>query len=190
MAFSTTALAIYATVASVAAAGISAYGQMQQGKAANAAAQAQADMQTYNAAVARNNQIIAKRAADDARLRGEHQAIKVKQAADQLRGRQLAAFAGAGVDVDSDTAIDVMAETAEIGKIDELTVKANAAREAMGFEQEAMGFERDAVLGIASAGANRSAGAFAQSSANLAAAGSLAGGLASVSGKWYNYSKT
>ena len=61
---------------SAAGAGVSAFGAIQQGRAA----QAQAN---YQAAVARNNQIIAQRSADDARKRGVFEANLQRQKFEQ-----------------------------------------------------------------------------------------------------------
>jgi hypothetical protein len=59
-----TTLAYVSLAATAISTGVSMYGQQQAGKAAQAQAQ-------YQAAIARNNQIIADRAAEDALKRGE-----------------------------------------------------------------------------------------------------------------------
>lgn len=168
---------------------LTAYGQYQQGQAQEAAGKAQSDALTYNAAIARNNQILANRAAEDATQRGEIAARQKQIEAAQLKGRQLTVLAANGVDVNQGSSVDILADTAELGKFEELTIKANAAREALGYRQQAQGFETDAVLGTAGASNALSAGSFAKSNSMIQAGGTIAGGLSSVAGKWYQYSK-
>ena len=141
------------------------------------AAQAQA---SFQAAVARNNQIIARRQADDARLRGEQAAaqVTVRERADtarlaleqrQLIARQRVAQAGLGQVTDVGSALDLTADTAAAGKLDTLTLRRNAAferkvarnnaeREAIGFLTQGFNFEAEARLASLRAESARSAG--------------------------------
>ena len=106
--------------------GASIYGQMQQGQAASAQA-------NYKAAVDRNNAILASRAAADARAQGEVAAAKQAQQNAQLVGRQRATLAGNGVVVDTGSALDLTTETKGQGALDQLTIRNNAERQALGF---------------------------------------------------------
>lgn len=125
------AIAVAGVAVSAAAAGASI--GLQQAAAADQAA--------YQEAVARNNEIIAERKAEDARLRGEQEERRQRLETQQLIGRQRAAFAGAGVVVDQDVALDVISDTAAAGEIDALTIRTNAEREALGFEAQAVEFQ-------------------------------------------------
>lgn len=166
------ALSIASTVIGT---GVSAFGQMQAGKA-------QAAQLNYQAAVGRNNAVLAQRAADDARLRGEEAARREASKTRQLAGRQRAVLAANGQLVDQGSALDITTDTMEIGKLDELTIRSNAEREALGYEAQGMNFQ---------AGSNlNSMGASNAQSAGIAGAfGTVLTGAGNVASKWYNFKK-
>jgi len=163
-----TAISIAATVAST---GISIMAQGQQ-------ADAQKASLNYQAAVNRNNEIYAQRRAEDARQRGEQAAFQNDLKTRQLQGRQKAVLASNGIDVNSGSAVDITSDTAAIGAMDTLTIRANAEREALGYEQEGSNF--GAAAGLQSFQASNT-------SATLGQAGTILGGLGSVSDKWYRF---
>ena len=169
------ALPIISIAASVVGTAASAYGQMQAGKA-------QAAQLNYQAAVGKNNSILAQRAADDARLRGEEAARREASKTKQLAGRQRAVLAANGQLVDQGSALDITDDTAQIGKLDELTIRSNAEREALGYEAQGMNFQ---------AGSNlNSMGAANASTASIGGAfGTVLTGAGSVASKWYNFKK-
>lgn len=169
------ALPIISIAGTVLGAAFTAYGQIQQGKAA--AAQAE-----YQAAVGRNNAILAQRAADDARLRGEEAARRKAVDNRQLIGRQRAVLAANGVLVDQGSALDITSDTAEIGKLDELTIRSNAEREALGYEAQGMNFNASSQL-------NQMRADNALSSGYGAAFGTVLTGAGSVASKWYQFKK-
>lgn len=169
------AVPVISILSTVLGTAFSAYGAMQQGKAA--AAQAE-----YQAAVGRNNAILATRAADDARLRGEEAARRRAVETRQLSGRQRAVLAANGVLVDQGSALDLTSDTAEIGKLDELTIRSNAEREALGYEAQGMNFNASAQL-------NDMRADNARSSAMGSAFGTVLTGATSVASKWYQYRK-
>ncbi len=169
------ALPILSIVGSVIGTAFSAVGQMQQGKAA--AAQAE-----YQAAVGRNNAILAQRAADDARLRGDEAARREASKNKQLMGRQRAVLAANGVLVDQGSALDITGDTAEIGKLDELTIRSNAEREALGYEAQGMNFNASSQL-------NQMRADNATSSGMGSAFGTVLTGAGTVASKWYQFKK-
>jgi len=114
--------------------GVAAYGAHQEG----VAAKQQAD---YQAAVAKNNSILAQRAADDARARGGIEASQQRLKTLQLIGSQRASAAARGVLVDSGSAAYQIADTAAMGELDALTIRNNAEREALGFEAQGANFQ-------------------------------------------------
>lgn len=69
--------------------------------------------------------------------RGEVASAKIARDTKRLRGAQRAAYAAQGIDVGSESAQDVMAESEQMGAVDELTVKNNAWLEAWGYEAQA-----------------------------------------------------
>jgi glucan-binding YG repeat protein len=155
--------------------GVQAYGQVQQGKANQARA-------NYQAAVARNNQIIANRQAEDARRRGTLEANLQRQKSRQLVEQQRASIAGAGVLVDQDSALGTIVGTAGLGELDALTIQSNAEREALQFEAQGVNFQTEAQL-------RTFEGKQAVSSSYLKAGGTLLTGFGSVSSKWYIFNK-
>jgi hypothetical protein len=170
-----TTLAIASVASSVIGTGVAAMGAMQQGKAA----QAQAN---YQAAVARNNKIIADRQAEDAIKRGSREEASYRRQVSQLAGRQRATLAANGVVVDQGSAGDILADTAEYGELDALTIRSNAEREAYGYRVQGQNFESDARLYTAT-------GANARSAGNFGALSNLISGAGSVAQKWYGFNK-
>lgn len=71
----------------------------------------------------------------DALQRGELAAAKVKTQASMVGGAQAAAYALAGVDTASGSAALVMDASSRMANLDAETLRANARREALGFEQ-------------------------------------------------------
>lgn len=172
-AFTTATLATAALVASAAGAAISAYGAYQQGQALKAQG-------TYQAAVLRNNKILADRAAADAVARGKSEASKREQQGRALIGRQRAVLASNGVDVNSGSAVDIQADTEANTKLDADMIRANAEREALGYRTQGMNFDASASLATLrgdQAGAN----------SLLSAGGTLLSGAGSVASKWYQF---
>lgn len=143
--------------ATLAAAGISAYSSMQQGKVAQQ--------------VANNNAKMAEYAAQDAQKRGEEEAAAVQRRAAALKSSQRAALAANGLDLSYGTAADLQDQTDFFGQADAATARTNASREAWRLRS---GGQQEIAAGKA-----------ARSNANLAAAGSLLGGAGSVASKWY-----
>src|SRR5688572_20904436 len=97
---------------------VSAYGQYQQGQAANDAAK-------YQAKVAENNAIMAERSAKDAEARGAIEQSQIRLRTRLLLGSQKATYASRGIDLSSESVADVAAGTAEVGELDALTSKSN-----------------------------------------------------------------
>lgn len=138
-------IATISTIASVASVGMSVVGAVQQSSA-------QKSQVKYQAAVARNNQIITARQAEDARERGKKEELSFRRQLSQMKGKQRSIFAGSGVVVDEGSALDTLTETAELGEIDALTIRNNAEREAYGHEVRGMNFQNEAQAADATAG--------------------------------------
>lgn len=119
-------------MAAVAAAG--AYGQ----------AQGQKNQAEYQAQVNANNQKVAGWQAEDAAKRGEAavQATRRKYAA--LQGTQRASLAARGLDISDGSANAILTDTDFFGDMDQNTVRANAARQAWGYQVQASNFQGNA----------------------------------------------
>ena len=154
-------------------AGVSYMGAQQQGAAARQAAD-------YQAAVARNNAILAERQAQDSLQRGQIAEAQKRQETALLAGRQKAVMAGNGVDLTFGSAVDILGDTAALGEQDALTVRSNAEREALGYRQQAGNYRSDAQM-------SEMKGASAQSAAQTQGFTSLIGGATGVADQWFRY---
>ena len=103
--------------------GISAYSKMQAGTA-------QQRMFERNAEFARMQ-------ATDATARGEANEKLSNRNMEQIIGGQRVSFAAQHIDVNAGSAMDVVADTAYLGKLDAITIKNNAVKEAYGYTVQA-----------------------------------------------------
>lgn len=135
-----------------AASGLAAAGQRQQAEAAAKRAEFQAQVQ-------RRNQEIAEQRAESRRERGRIEARSKRRETDRRIGSLEAGLAGRGVRVDTGgSAQDIFEGTREFGELDALTLRNNAEREALSFEQQADIAGAQANLFDVSAENKRSAG--------------------------------
>jgi len=140
-----------------------AWGQYEQGRAANQAAQ-------YQAQIARMNAEMADRRAQDAIERGREEEQKQMRATSQLMGKQQVGMAANGVDLSFGSPLDLIVDTALMGELDALTIKKNAYREAQDYKQQAANFRAEGEM-------QRLAGKNAKRQGILQAGGTLLGGF-------------
>lgn len=107
-------------------------------------AAAQAGMASYQAQVARNNQMIAEGYARRALQQGQvdEQNRRLKTAA--ALGSQRASLASQGGDVDSGSPLDLQADTARLGEYDAQAIRSNAALKAYGYRVQGYNDAADA----------------------------------------------
>lgn len=149
---------------------ISAASAMQASKARKSQAK-------FQAQVAQNNVIIADRKAVDAVKRGEVEARKHAAKVEQFQATQTVSLASQGVDITTGTSVDLLADTAELGAIDEQVIRHNSAREAYEHRVNAQTAQNQSTLFQAKAGAE---------SPLLAGTSALASSLASsASPEWF-----
>lgn len=149
-------------VAAVAGTGISAYGQYQSGKAEKNAAE-------YNAQIAEQNAEIATQKAKWATQIGE-QDVSQSQLKTRAEIGGIEANQGAsGVRIDSGSSQDVRQSAREMGMLDALTIRSNAARQAYGYMTEEASDKAQAKL-------DRYAGKSAETAGKIKAATTLIGG--------------
>ncbi|WP_019646201.1 hypothetical protein [Novispirillum itersonii] len=155
--------------------GMSMYGQMQQGQAAKAQA-------NYQAQVAeRNKQVLEYQAQDRAeqgQLQEEQQRLKVRQ----LMGTQRAALSASGVTLDDGSAVDLLTDTAAIGEMDAQTIRHNTAKDLWAIRNQQQGLDAESTLLMSRGKASAQAGA-------IGAASSLLGGANKVADDWYRFEK-
>ena len=100
-------------------------------------ADAQAGQANYLSQVARNNQLAARRNADLALRQGEVDAQRSQLGTAAAIGRQRAALASQGGDVNSGSPLDVAGDTARAGATDTATIRSNAALRAYNYALQA-----------------------------------------------------
>lgn len=146
----------------IAGTAIGAYGQVQAGNAAAAAANYQAQVATMNAGFAE------KRAAD-ALTRGKEEEERVRREGGQLMGQQTAQMAAAGLDLGFGSPLDVLIDTSTGIELDALRTRRNAALEAEDFDRQAWNYKADA-------GMSRAEGKNAKQAGRIGAVGTLLSG--------------
>ena len=157
-------------------------GGVMSARAQQQQAAQQASHSYYQAGIARNNQIAANYAAQDAIERGKVDRAKAAIASKQRQGAQRAALAAGGVDVNSGSALDLQLETEALGNYDQLVAMNNAEREALGFRTQGANFGGEV-------GLHTSAAQNSLYSGKTAATATLIGTAGSVASKWYDYKK-
>lgn len=202
-------LSTIGVAASVAGVGLGAYSMFSGGEAKSdqAMAQAQATAQSneasaqasaYLAAVARNNAIISRQNAEYERAVGDVVAAeKTRETTERVSS--IRAWQGArGVDVNTGSTAQVQDSQRLVGALDAATILSNAARKAYGYTVEGVNFENEGIFRDMTARAYRAAGGTAldlgsksadafRTAGGLGAAGSILGGVSSVSDKWLSY---
>lgn len=135
---------------------------------------------SYKAAVARNDSIIAEQAAQAAEQRGSRLAqMKQLDTASRI-GAVTAAAGGAGLDPSSGSALRLAEDTRAMGELDARTIRYNAGREAYGFRAQGTSYQAQAQLDEMGAENALHAG-------KLEEVGSIIGGGAGVADKWARF---
>lgn len=163
----TSSLATIGTIASVASAGIGAFGAIRQGQAASESASYQSTIAANNAKIATQNASFqgaegdANAAAKELQTRGKVGAITAAQGAN-------------GLDVNSGSAVDVRQSAAELGQLDAMTIRSNAARAAYGYQTQATSDQAQSALDKSTAKNDATAGYISGAGTLLSGAGSAA----------------
>lgn len=164
------------TVLTVAAAGVTAYGQYQQGQAAKQAGE-------YQAAVAEQNARTSENLAKDAEQRGQIAEQNQRRQTAALMGRQQAVLAAKGIDLANGTPLDILSQSAEYGELDALTIRHNASLEALQLRAQAGNQRAQGQLSLLEGNNAATAG-------TLSAGGTLLSGGAKAGGYWQQYKGT
>ena len=162
-----TAIALGSTAA---AGGVSALGSLFGGQATSQSYQYQAQIAQINAQVAKQNAAYAQETGE----------VEAQQSGMQTRAQigQTKAIQGAsGLDVNTGSGAAVRGSEAEIGVENQNITRANAAKQAYGYEVNAAQFTNQGSLDIAS-------GANAITASYFSAGSSILGAAGSVAGKW------
>jgi hypothetical protein len=158
----TTLAALGTTVASGA---VGAYGAIQQGNAAAAAAK-------YNASVAGQNAAIERVNAQIAGQSGEAQAGIQGQKTKMAIGQAFANEGASGIDIGSGSSADTRSSMRELGEIDTKTTLTNAARQAYGYQVKATSDQSQSALDTFQAQNDTTAGSINAATTFLGSVGS------------------
>jgi hypothetical protein len=149
---------------------IQAFGALQSGFATSAA-------DAYKAQVAANNAAIARMKSKMDIQSGEVAAVNRGLQTRAKVGSEKAQQGAAGVDVNTGSAVDLRAGTTELGMLDSLTIRSNAAKKAWSDEVEATSDTAQSQL-------DTMAGQQAETAGEIGAAGSLLSGASTVGGNY------
>lgn len=160
---------------------LTAVGGIQAASAQRAAANAEARSAEQNARVAQQQ---AEQARQIGNIEEERQLRRVRAAL----GAQRASLAANGLDINTGSALDLQAETAGFGAADALNLRANALRQAWGFEVDATNSQNRARAARAN-GRNAAIGTLLTTGAQIGSmgysSGMFGGGNAAGTGKVY-----
>lgn len=153
--------ALVAVAVAAVGVGVSSYSAVAAGQNAKETAD-------YNAKVQEN-------AALDAQQRGATAAAEHQDKVRRMIGTQEATAAANGLLTSTGTPLDIITDTAGMGKLDSLRLLSNAGRQAQGLNEQA--------------GLTRIEGSNAQTAGSLNAGASALGGLSSAANGWYTAHK-
>lgn len=162
-----------ALAAGVAGGAVSAVGQYQSGQATQAA-------DAYKSQVALNNADIAKRNATMDIQSGEVAAVNQGLKTRSKVGFEKAQQGASGIDVNTGSAPAVRAGTEQVGMLDALTTRSNAAKKAYGSQVEAVSDTAQSQL-------DTMAGDQAATAGEIGAAGTMLSTASTVVGNYANY---
>jgi len=159
-------------ITSIGAAGVGAVGAIEKGNATSAA-------DKYNAEIAANNAKIATQSANYAGAAGTAQAEQAGLQSRAKLGAIVANEGASGVDINSGSNLQVQSSARELGELNAITIRSNAARTAYGYQVQGANDTAQSNLDTSSAGQAETAG-------GIGAASSVLGGLGSAAS---NYAK-
>lgn len=146
-------------------AGVGILGAIKGAQGANYQAQAEANSATYNSEVAANNAKISTQNAAFAAAEGNSKVEAQQQKTRAQVGAITANQGASGVDVNSGSAPDVRSSARETGELSAINIRADAARQAYGFQNEAAGYTATSGLDTAQAQNDITAGQLNSSTA-------------------------
>ena len=169
------ALPFIAVAATLVGTGVAVYSAVQQGAAAKRAGQAQqqaaayqAQVQSNNSAIARRNAQLAERSAAQAEQAGAQDVTAQARRTRALVAGQRVSAASRGLDVNSGSALDLTAGSADLGRESVANITDTAARRAAGFRIQGMNYEQEAANQTSSAGLSLAQGSDASAAGDAA----------------------
>lgn len=169
-------LSVISSIAGVVGTGLSIFGAIQQGNAADAAAQYQANVATVNANIAKKN-------ADRVQQTAAQEQLQQDQTALGLFGEQEAGQAASGLSVKSGSFIATRRSARKLARLDAANIRQQG-------DVAAYGYRTDAANQQSSAEFSRAQGKSALTASYLDAASSLIGGATSLIGGGSKFGST
>lgn len=166
-------LTIASTIIGGLSTGFQVLGSIQQGKAEKASAE-------YNASVAAANAEIAKQ---KTAMAGAAATAQTEQAQLKTRaqiGGIITSQAASGINVGSGSALDVRSSARDLGQLNAITVRSNAARTAYGYQTEAMSYDAQSKL-------DKFQGSSAMTASEINAGGTVLGGLGDAANRYAQF---
>lgn len=151
----------------------SAFGSIAQGQAQKSAAEYNAKIASENAAQAKQNAAIAGQSGAE---QAAQQSLKTRAEVGAIKANQ----AAAGLDVNSGSAVDVRSSARELGELDALTVRSNAAKQAYGYQVQGINEQAQSNL-------DRFEGEQAETAGDIGAASDLLNSFGSSASNWEKY---
>lgn len=145
-------------------------------------AKSQEEQDQYQAQVAANNATIATNNAQNAEAAGAQQAADKGLQTRNTVGAILASQAASGLDVNSGSNVDVRSSASEVGQLDALTIRSNAARQAYSYETQAAGDQ-------AEISQDQAAEKNAETAGNISEFSSLLGSASSAGNQYATWSR-
>lgn len=152
-------------------------GAVNSAQGAQAEGEAKSDAAAYRAQILRQNEAISQEAAKTELERGAATAQQRGVQTAQMIGNQRATLASHGVDVGAGSAVDLVADTARSGAMDQNTIIQDANRRALQLKMQGQNYEMQAQLALRE-------GADAKEAGNSGMLGSLLGGAGKVASIW------
>lgn len=170
MGFDPATIAIAATIGSALIGGV---GAVEQSNAAKAAA-------GFNSQVAANNAKTAQQNATFTAAEGEQNAATSEAKTKAQVAATLANQGASGVDVNSGSAVSVRSSEAELGMLDALTIRSNAARQAWGYQTQSVSDQSQSQL-------DKYQGEQASTAGLISGAGTVLSGVGSATAKYTDF---
>jgi hypothetical protein len=169
--------------------GLQAYGQHKAGQAAEDVGKAKQRAAESEAQLADFNASVAELQAKDALDRGDLEAAQFRSQVRGAIGSTRATQAAGNVDVNFGSTVDVQADEAFLGKLDEMTIRSNAVRQAWGYTVQSLNYRQQARIARETGEADLEAGRASATAGDLAAVGTIATGAGSLMAQKYGFSK-
>ncbi len=163
------------------------YSAISQSQAQQRQLEAQAEQARYQSDVASQNRQLAEQEASAKRREGYENMTAKRQETAKFIGKQRAALGASGAALDTGSALDLVAYTAEQGELDAINIYNRGIDAGYRSQIQAWNYGNQAAAGQAAADSYDSAASAAPAQGFMNATGTALGGIASMGSTWGNY---